>query len=378
MTRWNEPAPGEREAGDRSWDVVRAAYEERIRVPRKRDWRPIAIAVTAAVLVAAAVTPPGHAVFGSLRDAVRGEPNGTPALFSLPTPRSRLLVNSAQGAWVVQSDGSKRLLAGYRDASWSPRGLYLAALHGDELRALEPNGDVHWSVGRAGLASPRWSNERTGDERVAYLARSTLRVIGGDGRGDRALAPNVERIAPAWRPRTHVLAYVDHAGKIVVRNTDTGAVQWTSAAQQRPTGLEWSGDGRYLLARGPSSITVFGYTGRQRLEPLGPPLAAPVIDAAFLPSSHAVAFVQRTAGRSSLWFYPQLRPDATAARRVFAGAGDFDRIVWSPDARWLMLSWRSADQWLFIRSAAVRKVIPVSGIEEAFGPGAVPAGWCCP
>ena len=378
MRPWDHDAPGEREAGDRSWDVVREAYEERIRVPRKRDWRPIAIVAVAAVLVAAGVTPPGHAVLGSLRDAVRGEPNAAPALFSLPTPHSHLLVNSAEGAWVVQSDGSKRLLDGYRDASWSPHGLYLAALHGDELRALEPNGNVHWSVGRAGLASPRWSNEGTGDERVAYLAGSTLRVIGGDGRSDRALARDVGRIAPAWRPRTHVLAYVARTGKIVVRSADSGAVQWSSVAQQRPTGLEWSGDGHYLLARGATSITVFSYTGRQRLEPLGPPLAARVVDAAFRPSSDALAFVQRTGGRSSVWFYPQLRPDGTAARRVFAGAGDFDRIAWSPDARWLMLSWRSADQWLFIRSAAVRKVVPVSGIEEAFGPDAVPAGWCCP
>jgi hypothetical protein len=374
---WREPAPGEPEAGERTWDVVRTAYEERIRVPPKRDWRPIAIAAVAAVIVAAAVTPPGHAVFGSLRDAVRGEQNAAPALFSLPTARSRLLVNSAEGAWVVQSDGSKRLLDGYRDASWSPHGLYLTAIHGHELRALEPDGDVHWSVGRAGLASPRWSSEGTGDERVAYLARATLRVIGGDGRGDRALARRIGRVAPAWRPRTHVLAYVDGTGRVVVRNADTGAVQWASVAQQRPSQLEWSRDGRYLLARGPSSITVFNYSGKQRLTPLGPG-AAPVVDAAFLPLSHALAFVQRTAGRSSVWFYPQLRPDATAARRVFTGAGDFDRIAWSPDARWLLLSWRSADQWLFIRSAAVRKVIPVSGIEEAFGPQAVLAGWCCP
>jgi Tol biopolymer transport system component len=374
---WREPAPGEPEAGERTWDVVRTAYEERIRVPPKRDWRPIAIATVAAVIVAAAVTPPGHAVFGSLRDAVRGEQNAAPALFSLPTARSRLLVNSAEGAWVVQSDGSKRLLDGYRDASWSPHGLYLTAIHGHELRALEPDGDVHWSVGRAGLASPRWSSEGTGDERVAYLARATLRVIGGDGRGDRALARRIGRVAPAWRPRTHVLADVDGTGRVVVRNADTSAVQWASVAQQRPSQLEWSRDGRYLLARGPSSITVFNYSGKQRLTPLGPG-AAPVVDAAFLPLSHALAFVQRTAGRSSVWFYPQLRPDATAARRVFTGAGDFDRIAWSPDARWLLLSWRSADQWLFIRSAAVRKVIPVSGIEEAFGPQAVLAGWCCP
>jgi hypothetical protein len=375
--KWREPAPGEREAGERTWDVVRTAYEERIRVPPKRDWRPIAIAAVAAVIVAAAVTPPGHAVFGSLRDAVRGQQNAAPALFSLPTARSRLLVNSAEGAWVVQSDGSKRLLDGYRDASWSPHGLYLTAIHGHELRALEPDGDVHWSVGRAGLASPRWSSEGTGDERVAYLARATLRVIGGDGRGDRALARRIGRVAPAWRPRTHVLAYVDSTGRVVVRNADTGAVHWASVAQQRPSQLEWSRDGRYLLARGPSSITVFNYSGKQRLTPLGPG-AAPVVDAAFLPLSHALAFVQRTAGRSSVWFYPQLRPDATAARRVFTGAGDFDRIAWSPDARWLLLSWRSADQWLFIRSAAVRKVIPVSGIEEAFGPQAALAGWCCP
>lgn len=378
MKPWDDPAPGEREAGDRSWDIVRDAYEERIRVPRKRDWRPIAIAATAAaIIVAGAVTPPGHAVFGSLRDAVRGEPNAAPALFSLPTAHSRLLVNSAEGAWVVQSDGSKRLLDGYRDASWSPHGLYLIALNGNELRALEPNGDVHWSVGRAGIASPSWSNEGSGDERVAYLAHSTLRVIGGDGRGDRALARGVARVSPAWRPRTHVLAYVDGTGKIVVRSADTGAIQWSAAALQHPNALEWSGDGQYLLARGPTSITVFSSTGRQRLTPLGP-ASAQVVDAAFLPLSHALAFVQRAAGRSTVSFYPQLRPDATAARRVFAGAGDFDRIAWSPDARWLMLSWRSADQWLFIRSAAVRKVIPVSGIEEAFGPDAVPAGWCCP
>src|SRR5439155_3689061 len=142
---------------------------------RGRDWRPFALAAVAAAVVAAALSPPGHAVFGSLRDAVRGEKNAKPALFSLPVSRSRLLVNSAEGAWVVQSDGSKRLLEGYREASWSPHGLYLIALNGNELRALEPNGDVHWSVGRAGLASPRWSNEGTGDERVAYLTRSTLR-----------------------------------------------------------------------------------------------------------------------------------------------------------------------------------------------------------
>ena len=372
MRPWDDPAPGEREAGDRSWDIVRDAYEERIRVPRKRDWRPIAIAATAAVVVAGVVTPPGRAVFGSLRDAVRGEPNAAPALFSLPTAHSRLLVNSAEGAWVVQSDGSKRLLDGYRDASWSPHGLYLIALKGNELRALEPNGDVHWSVGRAGVASPSWSNEGSGDERVAYLAHSTLRVIGGDGRGDRALAHGVARVSPAWRPRTHVLAYVDGTGKIVVRSADTRAIQWSAAAQQHPNALEWSGDGQYLLARGPTSITVFSSTGRQRLTPLGPD-AAPVVDAAFLPlSSRSGLRAARCRAKHCL-----VLPTAEARRDRSATRFQRRRRVRphrrSPDARWLMLSWRSADQWLFIRSAAVRKVIPVSGYRRGFRADAVPA-----
>jgi hypothetical protein len=378
MNRWQQPAPGEQEADERTWKVVREAYGERIPVRRGRDWRPFALAAAAAIVLAATLSPPGHAVLGSLRDAVRGEKNAKPALFSLPVPKSRLLVNSAQGAWVVQSDGSKRLLADYREASWSPRGLYLAAIAGNELRALEPDGDVHWSIGRAGLAAPRWSSQGRGDERIAYLAGGTLRVIGGDGRGDHALGRNVTRIPAAWLPRTHVLAYADRAGGVVVRNADSGAVSWTARAQQRPTGLEWSSDGRYLLVRGPSSITVFSRNGAQRLEPLGGQLAAPLLDASFMPSSHAIASVQRAGGRSTLWFYPRLRPDGTAARRVFTGAGTFDDVAWSPDARWLVLSWSSADQWLFIRSAAVRKVIPISGIDDAFGPDAQIAGWCCP
>lgn len=374
---WRDPAPGEREAGNRSWEVVRSAFEERIPAERPRDWRPAVAVAIAAAIIAAALSPPGLAVLDSLRDAVRGEKNAKPALFSLPA-QGRLLVNSAEGAWVVQRDGSKRLLAGYRDASWSPHGLYLAAVRGHELRALEPDGDVHWSIARRNIAEPRWSSAGGGDERVAYLAGASLRVVGGDGRGDRVLARNVTRVAPAWRPRSHTLAYVDGSERIVVVDADTRREEWTARAQQSPVALAWSTTGRYLLVRGLSSITILGAGGQQRLEPLGGPLAAPVVDATFMPTRDAVAFVQRAAGKSFLWFYPRLRPDGTAATRVFAGAGTFERVAWSPDGRWLLLGWPSADQWLFIRSAAVRKVIPVSGIEEAFGPAAVPAGWCCP
>jgi hypothetical protein len=374
VSRWREPAPGEREAEERSWRVVRSAFVERRPVPRRRSrWRLVAAAAGAAV-VAAALSPAGQAVLGSLRDAVRGEPNATPALYALPT--GRLLVDSARGVWVVERSGSKRLLAGYHDPSWSPHGRFLAAVDGGELRALEPDGDVHWSLGRPRLRFPRWSDVGNGDERIAYLSGMTLRVVGGDGRGDWAVGPAASA-APAWRPRTHDVAYVDAGGRVVVVDADSRRRLWTANTRQRPQAVEWSSDGRFLLARGAASLTAFdGGTGRRRLEPLGPG-AAPVTDATVADSTGAVAFIQTTGARSVLWVYPKLRPDGTAARRVFGGAGAFDRVLWSPNGRWLLLSWPSADQWLFLRSAAVRKLEPVSGIESSFGPDARPADWCC-
>ena len=373
---WQEPTPGEREAGERSWSVVREAFRERVPAQQRRDWRPLVALAAGVAVLAAAFTPPGHAVLGSIRDAVQGEENAKPALFSLPTAKSRLLVNSAGGAWIVQSDGSKRLLAGYRDASWSPNGLYLAAVHGEELRAIEPDGDVRWSIGRSAISHPRWSSAGGGDERVAYFSGNALRVIGGDGRGDRLLGRADARVAPSWLPGTHLLAYADAAGRVVVRDADTGRVVRMQRAQQRPLQLEWSRSGRRLLVRGPSSITVFGPRG-QRLEPLGAPGTAPVVAATFSPDGRAVAFLQTAGGRSHLWVYPRLRPDGTAGRQVFSGAGRFAGVDWSPDRRWLLLDWKSADQLLFIRSAAARRVVAVSNVEANFGQGASLGGWCC-
>lgn len=359
---WQEPAPGEREAGERSWDVVREAYDERIRLPRRRDWRPVVAVAVGTVVLAAAFTPPGMAVLDSIRDAVRGAENAKPALFSLPAS-GRLLVNSTEGAWVVQPDGSKRLLSGYREASWSPRGLFLAALHGHELRALEPDGDVHWSIARAGLASPRWSNKGTGDERIAYFAGSTLRVIGGDGRGDRVLARSVARIPPAWRPRTHVVAYASSGGNVVVRSADSGAVLWSRSVGERPDELEWSGDGRALLVRAPRSVTVFRHTGSGRVTS-----AERVVAAAFRPLSHEVTVIRRTPTESVV---------VSGGRQIFRGAGAITEAVWSPDARWLLLDWTSANQWLFVRGPA-RRLRAVSNIRASFGEEPSLAGWCCP
>ena len=54
-----------------------------------------------------------------------------------------------------------------------------------------------------------------------------------------------------------------------------------------------------------------------------------------------------------------------------------------PTAHWLLLAWRDADQWLFIRLRDGR-VVAVDNISQQFDPGGngpppFPrlAGWCC-
>lgn len=370
MRRWDHQAPNETEAGDRTWDVVRAAYEERIRVPRKRDWRPIAIAAAAGVVIAGAVTPAGHAVFGSLRDAVRGEQNAAPALFSLPSPHSRLLVNSGAGAWVVQSDGSKRLLDGYRDAVWSPRGLFLAAIRGDELRALEPGGKVHWSIGRKGrIRDPRWSFDGF---RVAYFSKATLRIVNGNGTADHLLTRDVRPGPSAWQPSTHALAYVNRAGNIQIANVDRRNRSATVQTRTVPRQLEWTADGKWLIAVEEHAVEVFGRRG-PRVGGLDRG-AARVVAASISPNGKSIAFIETRGNRSTLQLTGVL---GGPTRPVFSGAGSFTKVVWSPDGRWLLLDWRSADQWLFIRTP-VKKLVAVSNIRVNFGQEPTLAGWCCP
>lgn len=368
MKGWQQPAPGEHEAGDRVWDVVREGFAERIPAPRRRDRRPFVLVALAAALVAAALSPPGHAVWGSLRDAARSEDH----LLSLPAP-GRILVNAQRGAWVVQRDGSKRFLAGYTDASWSPHGLYLAAVRGNQLLALEPNGKVHWKLARANpVGGPLWSYDGF---RIAYLSGRQLRVVNGDGTGDRLIVPNAggaQLAAYAWRPGTHQLAYNTGKGRLVLLDVDARRVLWRG----RSPGLEqllWSEDGnRLFVSGGPPRV----------LDAAGRVIAAirsAGLPAAFLPHSHAIALVTVKDGVSTVATYSG--PRYQGRRTVFSGAGLFGGIDWSPDGRWLLIDWRGADQWLFIRSAAVQR-IAVRNIGNTFDSGpehyATLAGWCCP
>src|SRR5579885_1983917 len=134
---------------DRAWEVVRGAYAERApsrpAVARRRLAAAVAV-LAAAVVAGAAVTAPGRAVFQRVREAV-GVEHAAPAIVSLPGG-GRLLVVSAErgGVWVVDADGLRRRLGGFADAEWSPHGLYVVATRRNELLALDPKGNVRWSL----------------------------------------------------------------------------------------------------------------------------------------------------------------------------------------------------------------------------------------
>jgi WD40 repeat protein len=378
-------APDEEGAEERSWSVVRAAFAGSDGVRTVRHWNPqrVAIAVlTLAALAAGALSPAGEAVGDWVRDVVKpGHRPAKTALAQLPAP-GRLLVISDQGAWVVQQDGSRRLLGRYDDASWSPHGLFVVATTNNQVVALEPNGHVRWSLGRTGpVRRARWSPDGF---RIAYLDRQSLRVVAGDGSGDRPLARGVAPTAPAWQPGAgHIVAFADWQGRVRVIGADSRRPLWSSPPGDIPQQLSWSADGTRLVAIAGHGLREFNDRGalvQDRRLRRGLRAEA----GAFAPSGSGFALV-RYSSRSGKSQVVLLRPGTNRPERlIFSGAGRFNALSWSPNGRWLLLAWRDADQWLFIRSAAVRKIQAVSNISRQFNPGARRAsvfpdlgGWCC-
>jgi hypothetical protein len=357
----------------RALDAVRRAYAERDRVswPR-RHARLLVLAAAAAAVIAAALSPPGRTVVDRIREAV-GVEHAQRGLFSLPAP-GRLVVSSGSGAWTVSQDGSTRRLGSYREASWSPFGRFVVAARPDELAALDPDGGVRWKLARPAVRFPRWGGTRT-DTRIAYLSGTQLRVVAGDGTGDRLLASGVDAVAPAWRPGNPFVLTFARDGSVVDVDADTGRRLWQRRLPARE--LSWSPTGELLLVRGRRTLIVLDAGGHVRFDLLGRS-SAPVEAAALGPDSDSAAFVQRAGGRSELWLIPALRADRSRAQRVFSGRGTFSGLAWAPNGRWLLVAWPEADQWLFLRADGVGAVRGVARIAEQFEGGfPMLGGWCC-
>jgi hypothetical protein len=357
--------PDEHEARERSWTVVQAAFAEREPQPRRRSWKPVAALAVAVVVIAGLLSPPGRAVLDDLREAV-GVEQAQPALFSLPAP-GRMLVTADSGAWVVQRDGSKRLLGDYREASWSPFGRFVVASRPNELVALTPEGDPRWSLARPHVRFPRWGGTQT-DTRIAYLSNGSLRVVGGDGKGDRRAARRASPVAPAWRPgAVHVLTYARKDGFVRVVDADRGTVLNRSEARD-VVELDWVADRRLLLS--PTSVALFDDSGQRHLRRAGR-----FSGGALSPRAQQLALV-RVQGETSV---VELISRTGEPRELFSGRGRFDGPVWSPDGRWVAIGWPDADQLVLIRTVGRAQIRAIANVSSQFRSRTFPtiSGWCC-
>jgi hypothetical protein len=226
--------------------------------------------------------------------------------------------------------------------------------------ALDPKGTeiVRWALARPAPRFPVWTGTRI-DTRIAYLSGGRVRVVAGDGTGDHVLAP-AALVAPAWRPGLErVLAYAT-GRSVVVRETETRRVLLRLPV--RATGLAWSGDGRLLLVSTRRGLRAYDQQGRLVLR-------RSVSQTAAAPGTQRLAGTRRHGSQSDL-------VQVGSGRLLFRGTGVFGQVAWSPNGRWLLVTWPTADQWVFVR-ATPRKIVGASRITEQFGGDPRVAGWCC-
>jgi hypothetical protein len=391
------PVPGEHEARERGWRVVRAAYAEREPVvtggaaPKR-----LAVALAAAaVVLAVALTPAGAKVVDLVRDVVRPSAKQAKPLTSLPTSGS-LLVESRQGPWVFHRDGSQRLLGDYRQATWSPNGYFVAVTSEHQLSAVEPDGTLRWSINQAHPSDPQWV-PGTG-YRIAYRTGSSIRVVGGDGTGDHLVDPHVAPTPPAWRPfglaaakmgggGRYVLALAKPDGSVEMVDADSRKVFWRSPPGPVPKILDWSADSTWLVALSKGELRVFSVAGGGLIRSIPLPGGIRASDGEFAPTgkSFAVTGTTRTqGGLKSKTFLIPLAAKQPKPRPLLTDPGTFSDVSWSPDGRWLLVAWRDADAWLFLRPQHPGAVETAGDISRQFNPGSPgnsgfprPAGWCC-
>lgn len=381
--------PRAADAERRAWHVVAADHAARPTTRRGRRGPRIAVALSAAVLLLALLlTPAGAKVGDWIGDVVTPAPEATrSALASLPA-RGRLLVVAESGPWVVSGDGARRRLGAFRDAAWSPGGLFVVAAKGRRLTALEPDGEERWTrVAPARVAAPRWSPDGF---RIAYRSGRDLYVAVGDNSQSWLLRRGVSPAAPAWRPgrpvNRQVLAYA-RGPRVFIAPADPAGGPRTLLGRTPPgpvpRQLWWSAGGRRLIAVSARTVRVYDARGRPlRSIPLARGLVAS--ESALAPGGRRLAVIASIPGArsSELLLVPTGR--RAPPRRRLGGFGPLEGLTWSIDGRVLVAGLPRADQWLFLRLRGPGGLVSVKGIRSKFRGGRPvrsgafprPAGWC--
>ena len=336
-------------ARERARRTVLAAHRPVRRRPRLAlVWVAVACGL-AAIVFSARETGPARTIEQRMRNVFAAPaPAPTPA----PTTLSGRLLVLDSGAVFVQRGGKRTEIGAGTDATWSPRGLFVAVASGRTLAAIEPDGTERWSLRRpAPVQFPRWA---PGGLHIAYRSGGNLRIVYGNGQHDVVAGRGMAAVAPAWRPNEpRTIAWAAKDGAVTVEDADTAQIQWWH--RDGPVHhLAWSSDGRRLLVAGVRNGTIHDFSGGEPAR-LGVP--GRIVAVAF---SRRLAIAACDRGRTTV---------TVDGQTVLTAPGRLRDLEWSPDGRRLLAGWPGADHWLVVRGD------DVAAVRHRFAPDARIRGW---
>ncbi len=259
-------------------------------------------------------------------------------------PYGRAIVRGYERAWIVPARGRPVELAGVEALDWSPAAHLFAVTTRGRLTLRSTSGAVRLARRYPLLlGAPRWSSGRP--LRLAFLAGRALRVVDGSGAHERRLG-RARDVAPAWRPGRDAVAFVRPGGDVVMLSgTGRPLARWTPP--RAPAGLSWTGDGRHLVVDLRYSVAVLDAHLEHEWSQMTPSLLSAV--AAPAGSAFALLTVRARADGSqvtALELRDARRPrwGARVARSDVLGGP----VVWSPDARFLLVERPLGRDWLLV------------------------------
>jgi hypothetical protein len=287
-------------------------------------------------------------------------------------PFGRVVAQGLGTAWLVPAHGAVVTFAGGEAVDYSRRFELVAIARRGRLEVVDERGAARWSRTVPDLAgAPRWSSARPA--RLAFLAGRSLRVVSGDGSQTLRLGP-ARDVAPAWRPGLDQLAFVRPDGEVVVVS-GTGRVLAHCCTGRKPVALSWTGNAQHLVVSLRYSFAVLDPGLRVEWSLHSPAVLSAV--AAPIGTRFALLTVGVNASgapHTTLELYDarSSRSHRRLARSWTLGG----RVVWSPDARSLIVARPVLRDWLLITAGngAARRLSPPRDIppDEGFP---LPTAW---